>query len=114
MNKNEIIDYCLDNSHLPEEELVNGLMSKLNTRNSEGYNHNENSILAACGLQNSTLVVDDHIEIPTIPDEVTSKISTIVEYMEKTYSKRELSFLFVQALKAFSRVSELLNTLRHF
>lgn len=113
MGKNEIIDFCLDNDHLSESELVSSLLEVLsNKKAGNGYLHDDKNVFVACGLTESTLLSDGVIDFPDVPEEKQGKVSMIVEYLETKYSPRELAFLFVQAIKAFHKASELLNFLR--
>lgn len=113
MNKNEIIDYCLDNGHLSESELKQGLLNKLNTSTLPAYNHEEKDVKGACGLTHSALFSSDgQLAIPDVPEEKTGKVSMVIEYMEETYNKRELAYLFMQTTKALQTMSKMLEILK--
>ena len=101
MTGNEIIDYCLDNKGLAEEELKNKLLSKLSE--SQPFDHQNNDVFKACGLIKSTFVNRDEsgkIVVSINMDTLLQfdKISEGVEYLEKHYNKREVAFL---AMKFF-------------
>lgn len=113
MNKNEIIDYCLDNHHLTESELKQGLLNRLNVSTLPAYNHNEKSVKDACGLTNSKLFSSDgNLAAPNIPEERIDKVSMVVEYMEEIYNKRELAYLFVHTIKALESATRVLEILK--
>ena len=114
MNKNEIIDFCLDNGHLSESELKRRLVNKLNKSTSPAYNHEEKNVRDACGLNHSALFSPDgEFTIPDVPEERTDKVSMVVEYMEETYNKRELAYLFIQTTKALHTMTKMLEILKH-
>jgi len=114
MNKNEIIDFCLDNGHLSESELERGLLNKLNTSTLPAYNHEEKNVRDACGLAHSALFSPDgEFAIPDVPEKETDKISKVIEYMEETYNKRELAYLFVQTTKVLQNMTKVLEILKH-
>ncbi len=113
MNKNEIIDYCLDNGHLSESELKRGLLNKLNTSTLPAYNHEKKDVKDACGLTHSALFSSDgDLDIPNVPEERTGRLSMVIEYMEETYNKRELAYLFVQTTKALESMARMLEILK--
>lgn len=114
MNKNEIIDYCLDNGHLPESELTQGLLNRLDTSTLPAYNHEEKDVKDACGLNHSALFSSDgDLDIPNVPEERTGRLSMVIEYMEETYNKRELAYLFVQTTKALANMTKMLELFKH-
>lgn len=101
MTGNEIIDYCLDNRNLTEGELKNKLLSKLSE--SQPFDHQNDDVFKACGLIESTFVNKDESEKIVVSINMDTllqfdKISEGVEYLEKHYNKREVSFL---AMKFF-------------
>ena len=113
MNKNEIIDFCLDNGNLSESELKRRLVSKLSKSTLPAYNHEEKDVKDACRLNHSALFSSDgDIAVPDVPEERTGKVSMVIEYMEETYNKRELAYLFVQTTKALSNATKLLEILK--
>lgn len=113
MNKNEIIDFCLDNGHLSESELERRLLNKLNKSTLPAYSHEEKDVKDACGLTHSALFSPDGaLAIPDVPEERTDKVSMVIEYMEETYNKRELAYLFVQTTKALSNMTKMLEILK--
>lgn len=113
MNKNEIIDFCLDNGNLSESELERRLLNRLNKSTLPDYAHEEKNVRDACGLNHSTLFSSDgEFNIPDVPEERTDKVSMVVEYMEETYNKRELAYLFIQTTKALQTMSKMLEILK--
>lgn len=113
MNKNEIIDFCLDNGNLSESELGQKLVNKLSKSTLPAYAHEEKDVQDACGLTHSALFSSDgQLAIPDVPEERTGKVSMVIEYMEETYHKRELAYLFVQTTKALSNMAKMLEILK--
>lgn len=98
MTKNEIIDFCLDNGNLSNEELVSKLSNKLSNEQYVPFNHEDSDVVAACGLKNSKIISGNAIAIAA--DKEVSTTSELVEYFENNLTKRELAFVFVSAVNS--------------
>lgn len=113
MNKNEIIDFCLDNGHLSESELERRLLNRLNKSILPAYAHEEKDVKDACGLTHSAIFSPEgKIDIPNVPEERAGRVSMVIEYMEETYNKRELAYLFIQTTKALESMARMLEILK--
>lgn len=110
MTKNQIIDFCLDNHNLTEKELNEKLIQHLKPSEAvEEYNHSKNSLLDACGLSKSTNVNKDGFELDV---EHMTYGSEVVECIENTYSKRELSYMVFQLTNVNNKLTKLIKYLK--
>lgn len=101
MTKDEIFDWMLDHRNLSDSEFSNKLRSLLVVTNELPYNHEESDIIAACGLQNSTIATEERMKV-----EKYNKISQEVEYLEKNYTKREVSYSAIMLHKELETVKK--------
>lgn len=110
MTKNQIIDFCLDNHNLTEKELNEKLIQHLKPSEAiEEYNHSKNSLLDACGLSNSKNINEEGFSLDV---EHMTHGSEVVEYIENTYSKRELSYMTFQLITLNGKLTKLIKYLK--
>ena len=110
MTKNQIIDFCLDNHHLTEKELNEKLIQQLKPSEiAEEYDHSKSSLMDACGLSKSKNVSEEGFELSI---EHANHGSEVVEYIENTYSKRELSYVTFQLINVNNKLTKLIKYLK--
>lgn len=93
----------LDNRSLSDFDFNNKLKSLLTTDTELPYNHDEENTIIACGLQDSEFIESESVKVRK-----ADKFSQEVEYLEITYTKREIAFT---CMTLFKEVSHLKNTL---
>ena len=106
MNKNQIIDFCLDNGNLSNEELSQQLISLLQKNEHKPYDHDNESVLGACGLEDSKNLENGKL---ILPPKDCSKRSQAIEFYEKNLTKRELSFYFTEVVHKMNMLLEVLD-----
>lgn len=110
MTKNQIIDFCLDNHHLTEKELNEKLIQHLKPSEiAEEYDHSKTSLMDACGLSKSRNISEEGFELGM---EHVENGSEVVEFIEKKYSKRELSYVTFQLINVNSKLTKLIKYLK--
>ena len=110
MTKNQIIDFCLDNHNPTEKELNEKLIQHLKSSEAvEEYNHSKDSLLDACGLSNSKNITEEGFNLDV---EHMTHGSEVVECIENTYSKRELSYMTFQLINVNGKLTKLIKYLK--
>jgi len=94
MTSNQIIDFCLDNKNLSEKELNKQLVKLLNNESTVPYDHNKINLIEACGIDPEQGIGNNTL----FQLKEKSRASEVVEQMENTLTKRELSYLLYRSM----------------
>ncbi len=112
MTNNQIIDFCLDNKNLTEKELNLQLKNILSKETIVPYDHTKDSLLEACGLDSEKSLKSAAKMFSEVGEKYTSA-SEFVEQLEETFSKRELSYLFYNAIRSYMALKEAYTVIKN-
>lgn len=92
MKQKEVMDYCLDNWNVSEQQFTRNLRRKL--ENAGKFDHSKENFFEACGLIPSNF---DEIEIPM----TFKQHSRMVEWLEENFSTREIAVICTNAYHCY-------------
>lgn len=95
MKKEEIIDFCLDNPELSENQLNQALITKMKSNGSlVKFNHQADDIFEACGINKERETTIKELDVPTY-----DKRSEGVEWLTKNFSSVELGIALMNSIQ---------------